>query len=487
MRRSSRLLSVFSLRTTVSTLLFFSLVQPFISEQGFAQQEEGKTLLMLLEEENPLSDLIYDLEDRYEPFNSIIETERRRLQAEKDKAFLEIWEQIEKEMVDLAAQGERNSLADLGRRMQGVASEYNLEALFPGAPEERLQRCRTSLEMARLQLETAQGLEAAYVDLLEELGFPQLAAEYSSEGLEPWRMEIEGFECVGGEERPPLRTEVVIPPLTRRPFVLKTFCIDRNRLGPGSGQPFTLIGHISDLGRNDLAKLLSDFAADPSRGIDIQRAIWDGEEEETEGGDSLPAAAGWSQPEASISLNHFFFNDTATTEIYTREDFSSVEIWIENPGDRSRTVNLSGSVLDSGDSGVQRLVSAGIDDESPPPGPKLKDPEQRIREILKRAEEWLRRAQERVRNGDHSPEALGDLVKAMGAAEGVGFDLEDADWDLLRDGIWEETELTYKVYKANPTAENRKTLIESMKAMDYVDPPEGKEEAFSNMMEDIAG
>ena len=75
----------------------------------------------------------------------------------------------------------------------------------------------------------------------------------------------------------------------------------------------------------------------------------------------------------------------------------------------------------------------------------------------------------------------------MHAAESVGMDLEDADWDLLRDALWKETELTYKVYKANPTPENRDTLIENMKAMDSLDPPEGKEEAFQKMMEDIFG
>ena len=83
--------------------------------------------------------------------------------------------------------------------------------------------------------------------------------------------------------------------------------------------------------------------------------------------------------------------------------------------------------------------------------------------------------------------SIEDLIKAMRAAEAVGMDLEDSDWNILRDTVWEETDLTYKVYKASPTAENRKTLIENMKAMDYIDPPEGKQEAFANMMEDIFG
>lgn len=239
--------------------------------------------------------------------------------------------------------------------------------------------------------------------------------------------------------------------------------------------------------------MLLDVAANPDREIDIQQAIWDeGEEEkddkdDPEIGGGMPAAGGKGSSGGSSSLSQAVSSGEISADVSTRDNFTSVDIWLENLGDESRTVSVAGAVLDSGDSGVQRLVTAGADKENPPPGPKLKDPEKKIEEILKRAEEWLRKAQERVQNGDHSREAIEDLIKAMRAAEAVGMDLEDSDWNILRDTVWEETDLTYKVYKASPTAENRKTLIENMKAMDYIDPPEGKQEAFANMMEDIFG
>jgi hypothetical protein len=490
MRCQPGLRSGFLFTAAAFLLLFFSMPQPFFSMEKSVSQTERKTLLALLEEESPLSDLIYDLDDCYDRYLFIIETESRRLQAEKDKALLEFWERLQKELedrnTDPAKKGD-DTLADIGRMMQGIASEYNLDALFPGSKEERLRRCRDSLEMARLQVKTARQLEAAYAEILKSMGYPGLAGQDSPEDWELWAKEIEGFDCALVKERPPLRTEVVIPPRSKRPFVLKTFCLDSNRLGPGSGQALAVTGDIADLGRKNLAKLLRDVAAEPGLEIDIQRGIWDGEEEEEDTGGRIPVAVVKDQTGGSTSLAQGVSNGDISAEINTRENFSSVEIWIKNPGGQSRTVNVSGAVLDSGDSETQRLATAGVSQDDPPPGPKLKDPERKIEEILKRAEDWLRRAQERVRNGDHSREAIEDLIKAMHAAEAVGMDLEDSDWDLLREGLWEETDLTYKVYKANPTQENRETLIENMKAMDYIDPPEGKGEAFNSMMEDIFG
>jgi len=490
MKHAPSPLSGFPLAAAAFLLLFFSLLNPFVSGEKTASQENPKTLLALLEGESPLSDLIYDLNDCYDRYVSIIETESRRLKAEKDKALLEFWERLQKELADRKtdpAKKGRDSLANIGRMMQGIASEYNLEAFFPEAAEERLQRCRANLDMALLQLKTARGLEEAYAALLKNLGYPGLAAQDRPGDWELWSKEIEAFDCALVEMRPPLRTEVVIPPRSKRPFVLKTFCLDQDRLGPGSGQAMAVTGDIADLGRKNLAKLLKEVAAEPGLEIDIQRGIWDDEEEEEDTGGRIPVAGVKDQTGGSTSLAQGVSNGDISAEINTRENFSSVEIWIENSGGQSRSVNVSGAVLDSGDSETQRLATAGVSEDEPPPGPKLKDPERKIEEILQRVEDWLRRAQERVRNGDHSREAIEDLIKAMRAAEGVGLDLEDADWDLLRDAVWEETDLTYKVYKANPTSENRETLIENMKAMDYLDPPEGKGEAFSNMMDDIFG
>jgi hypothetical protein len=454
-----------SFAATAILLLIFFLPLSFSSDGKFPFQEKSKTLLSLLEEESPLSDLIYELDDCYQRFQSIIETEERRLQDEKDKALLEFWDRLQKELADYNAQPDKknkDSLASIGRMMQGIASEYNLEALMPGAPEERLERCRISLKMARFQLKTAQELEKAYAGILNRLGVPRLALPDSSQGWGQWAKEIEEFNCTGSKKRLPLQTEIVLPPHTRRPFVLKTFCLDGSRSGPGSGQAMAVTGHIQDLGRKNLAQMLLGVAANPDREIDIQQAIWDeGEEEkddkdDPEIGGGMPAAGGKGSSGGSSSLSQAVSSGELSADASTRDNFTSVDIWLENLGDESRTVSVAGAVLDSGDSDVQRLVTAGVDKEKPPPGPKLKDPEKKIEEILKRAEEWLRKAQERVQNGDHSREAIEDLIKAMSAAEAVGMDLEDSDWDILRESVWEETDLTYKVYKANPTAENRK-------------------------------
>ncbi len=387
MKRPPKFLSGFSLTIAAFFLLFFSLAQPFFSSQKNTSQEKPKTLLALLEEESSLSDLIYELDDCYKRFEAIMEAETRRLQAEKDKALLEFWDRLQKELADREtdpAKKGKDTLADIGRMIQGIASEYNLEALFPEEAEERLQRCRASLDKALLQLKTARDLEAAYTDLLKNMGYPELAAQDTPGDWELWSKEIEAFDCALVEVRPPLRTEVVIPARSKRPFVLKTFCLDSNRLGPGSGQALAVSGHIDDLGRKKLAALLRDVIADPSLEIDIQQDIWDEEEEDSESGGRIPVAVGKSRSEGSISLSQGVSDGDISADVNTRENFTSVEIWIENPGEQSRTINVSGAVLDSGDSDTQRLATAGVSEGEPPPGPKLKDPERKIEEILQR-------------------------------------------------------------------------------------------------------
>ena len=148
---------------------------------------------------------------------------------------------------------------------------------------------------------------------------------------------------------------------------------------------------------------------------------------------------------------------------------------------------MSGTVFGTEDASVQRLVAAGIDTEQPPPGPYLMSWEWVIEEIREEVAKRLEEALEKVHNGDHSQEALKELLEAMAAARNVGEESLDEAMDVFRNGLWEETVESYEDYKANPDKDNRTELIENLETVRQVDPPDGKQEEFNRMLEDIFG
>jgi len=414
----------------VVCLFLFLPVASFHQEDQPVEQERS-SLLELLEGDGPLYDIIYDLEECYDRHIDILEEEEKVARAEQEK----VYEEFLKRMADLA--GERSdvkarrgedALAYLGREIQRMASEYDLQALFPGSAEERFLRCQHHLRMARLRLKAARELTEAYREVLTLRGAEKYFPKETPEEWDLWQRELDAFECPQSEERPPLRTQIRIPAGARRPFVLKTFCLDRNKLGPGDGQVLEIFGHAAFLGRASLEQQLKDAAAFPAQEIDIQEAIWEESEEEEEG-EEPPSKAPKPVPSKNADssgnitgLSDAVSNGEIDADLRTRSDFSSVEVWLENTSGEERVIDVSGAVFGTGEDDVQRLVAAGIDTEQPPPGPDLKSPERTIEEIRDEVAKRLEEALERVRNGDHSKEALKELLEAMEAARNVGLD-----------------------------------------------------------------
>jgi len=477
--------------------LFLFLQAASFDREGRTEEQVSNSLLELLEGDGPLYDLIYDLEECYDRHLEVLRVEESAAQADREK----VYEEFFKRMTDLA--GERSdaearrgedALARLGREIQRLASEYDLQALFPDSAEERFLRCQHHLRMARLRLKMARELNDAYREVLVRRGAEKYFPEETPEDWDLWQREIDAYECSKSEERPPLQTQIRIPAGARRPFVLKTFCLDRNKLGPGDGQALEIIGLAAFLGRTNLEQQLKDAAALPASEIDIQKAIWEESKEEEEADDPpskgpKPVPSGKTDSSDGITdLADAFSSGEIDADLRTRGDFTSVDAWLENKSGEEKVIDVSGAVFGTGEDSVQRLVSAGVDREQPPPGPDLKSPERTIEEIRAEVAKQLEEAMERVRNGDHSQEALKELLEAMEAARNIGMDepLEEA-WDVFRDGLWEETVSSYKDYKADPSEANRGELLENLETVRQVDPPEGKQEEFDKMLEDIFG
>ncbi len=468
-----------------------------LDREGQAEETVRSSLLEILEGDGPLYDLIYDLEECYERHLEVLREEERAALAEREK----VYEEFFKRMADLVRgrsdaevrKGE-DALTHLGSEIQRLASEYDLRALYPDSAEERFLRCQHHLRMARLRLKTARELNEAYRKILVQRGAEKFFPRETPEDWDLWQAELDSYECSKSEVKPPLRTQIRIPAGSRRPFILKTFCLDRNKLGPGDEQDLEIIGHAAFLGRANLEQLLKDAAALAAEEIDIQEAIWK-ESGESGEGEEPPSKAPKPVPSQKTdssggtdSLADAVMSGEIDADFRTRGDFTSVDAWLENTSREEKVIDVSGAVFGTGDDSVQRLVAAGIDTGQPPPGPDLMSPERTIEEIREEVAKQLEEALEKVRNGDHSREALKELLEAMEAARNVGLDepLDEA-WDVFRDGLWEETVQSYKDYKEDPSDANRGELLENLETVRQVDPPEGKQEEFSRMLEDIFG
>ncbi len=65
--------------------------------------------------------------------------------------------------------------------------------------------------------------------------------------------------------------------------------------------------------------------------------------------------------------------------------------------------------------------------------------------------------------------------------------MEEDGRDTLRDGLMRETRDAYQEYKENPWKENYDRLVDDLRAQDDLRPPEGCEEGFQKMREEILG
>ncbi len=459
-------------------------------------EQDRSSLLELLEGDGPLYDIIYDLEECYDRHLDVLKEEESAARAEQEKVyeeFLKRMAELTGESSDVTARRGEDALAYLGMEIQRMASEYNLQALFPGSAEERFLRCQHHLRMARLRLKMARELNEAYREVLVRRGAEKFFPKETPEDWDLWQRELDAFECSRSEERPPLRTRIRIPAGARRPFVLKTFCLDRNRLGPGDGQALEIIGHAAFLGRASLEQQLRDAAAFPAQEIDIQEAIWEERGEGREGEEPpskapKPVPSGKTDSTDGISsLSDAVSHGEIDVDLRTRGDFTSVEVWLENTSGEEIVIDVSGTVFGAGDASLQRLVAVGIDTEQAPPGPYLMSWAWVLEEIREEVAKKLEEALEKVRNGDHSQEALKELLEAMAAARNVGEESLDEAWDVFRDGLWEETVQSYEDYKADPSEDNRIELLENLETVRQVDPPDGKQEEFNRILEDIFG
>jgi hypothetical protein len=333
--------------------------------------------------------------------------------------------------------------------------------------------------MARLRLKTARELNEDYRKVLIRRGAEKYFPGNNPEDWQYWQNEINSFECVKSQKRPALKTRIRIPAGSRRFFVLKTFCLDRNKLGPNNGQKLKVIGTAASLGRENLVRLLREASTYPAKEIDIQQAIWKESAKEQEGGSG-------GSPGAVTDLFDAVSGNDIRADIRVRDNFTSVDIWIENRSGTEKVMIVSGAVFGSGDTDIQRLGASGVDTDQPPPGPEINSPERTLEDIREEVAKRLEEAMERVRNGDHSQEALKELLDAMAAARNVGLEepLNEA-WDTFRDGLWEETVDSYDSYKSDPSDANKKTLLDLLETVRQTDPPDGKQDEFDRMRDDV--
>jgi hypothetical protein len=452
------------------------------------------SLFALLQEEKDFPDTADELAPCYDLFQDMLRAEEHAAKEKTDEAAEEFMKKLEHILSRREASAEKTPEQEMKRieqELRQLASETDLEAMFPRSSEARFIKCQQNKKEALRQLELADELESCYVTILKRIGFNHLAATEETEERNLWRQEVECFTCGQSEERLPLQTIIEVPAGSKRPFVIKTFCLEGDLLRPGDGEEYTIAGDVESLGLENLQLLLEKARSNPETEIDIQKAIWEEgkKDKEKRGAGSVSSSRSMKTGKRGrMSLAEGVQSGLLDAKIRTRDGFSSVEIIIGNLTHGDLSVDLSGVVLNSQDSDSQSLATAGVDTEQPPPAPPLKTPEQRIEEILNKVREILKKAIETVKNGDHTRQALKELLEALRLAEWVGLDDEmEEGWDTVRDGLMKETRDAYKEYKENPWRENYDRLVDDLRALDDMDPPKGCEEEFQKMLEDIFG
>jgi hypothetical protein len=180
-----------------------------------------------------------------------------------------------------------------------------------------------------------------------------------------------------------------------------------------------------------------------------------------------------------------------------QDGFTATDLVLSNRTGDPVTVTLTGALLRprAGEDEDQSLGVAGQDPGQSPRGPSLESREKRLERALQRARERLQNAIERVRNGDHSAEALRELLEALREAEALGLDGDDAGealqnegFDALVDGWYERAEESYRVWKNDPTDTNRAQALRDFNAVERVGgPPDASSDDYDGMLADLAG
>ena len=167
----------------------------------------------------------------------------------------------------------------------------------------------------------------------------------------------------------------------------------------------------------------------------------------------------------------------------SKDGYSSADLDITNLTDQPLSVDLNGTILDSGDENIQRLGVGGMDPETMPVPSEPETPEQMIERMKKLVRKRLQDAKDRVEAGDRSPEALRDLLKETGDAQKLGEDsAADDAMETVQEAQGQNAKDAYEEFKNNPTEANKKAALDELGKAQAVG---GNEEGVDGMADDV--
>ncbi len=386
---------------------------------------------------------------------------------------------IERLTRDPQASVDPGVLADLGQE---------LEAMFPGSEEQRFETCQVLHERALRRLEIADKLESCYRAAFEDLGVAHLAPPEVDTVAGVRAAAIRAFGC--SREIQPMQTEVALAPGETAVLTVSTVCLEADLSRPSDGESYEL---TPDPVTPEVLELLRAAAADPGALADVQEAVWSGGPAVMGVGTGRP---GGVAPGRSATLPDAVADERLEVVATIHDGFSLVDLVLSNPTGDSVTVALTGARLQPKGGGESQSVGmVGANPGSPPRAPSLESRDERLARALRHARERLENAIERVRNGDHSPEALRELLEALREAEALGLDGEEAGealqedgFDALEEGCYDRAEESYKVWKHDPTDANRDQALRDMNAVEQVGgPSDSTSDRYDSMLADLAG
>jgi hypothetical protein len=383
---------------------------------------------------------------------------------------------------------EAGLLEELGRE---------IDSMFPSSEDIRLETCEVRHERALRRLEITAELESCYRGAFDDLGVGHLAPAEVDAVAGIRAAAIRAFAC--SRDLRPLPPHVELPPGATEVLVAATVCLDAALSRPGDGELYEV---APEPVTSEVLALLRAAAADPSSLADVQEAIWSGTSATPGGGPEGDGGRGAASAVAvpssrSKTLADAVADGTIDLTATIQDGFTATDLVLSNRTGDPVTVTLNGARLQpkGGGGESQSLGVAGQDPGQSPRGPSLESREKRLERALQHARERLQNAIERVRNGDHSPEALRELLEALREAEALGLDgdeageaLQNEGFDALVDGWYERAEESYQVWEHDPTDANRAEALRDFKAVEQVGgPPDTSSDDYDRMLADLAG
>jgi hypothetical protein len=344
-------------------------------------------------------------------------------------------------------------------------------------------------QRALRRLEITAALESCYRAAFLELGVGHLAPSEVDVAAGVRAEAIRGFTCA--RARQALATEVEISPGATVVLVAATVCLDADLSRPTDGEAYEV---MPEPVTPEVLALLVGAAADPASLAQAQEAVWSGA-----GGTGArgTVSAGSVSSGRMTSLADAVTQGTIDLIATIHDGFTSTDLVLSNRTGEPVTVTLTGARLQprGGSGEAQSLGVAGQDPGQSPRGPSLESRERRLERALQLARERLEDAIERVRNGDHSPEALRELLEALRDAEALGLDgdeageaLQEEGFETLVDGWYERAEESYRVWENDPTDANREEALRDFSTVERVGgPPEDASDDYDRKLAKLAG